>query len=83
MSGYDGMNVCSKILSALISSATTENDKVCKSVPLGNSAVNFPNMHFTEINEFTRQKANATDRFRGLPGHPWEFSSSAREVHYV
>jgi len=29
MDGYDCMNVCSKIPSALISSATTEKDKVC------------------------------------------------------
>lgn len=70
MFGYDCMSVCSKIPSALISSATTEKDKVCTSVPLGNSAVNFPNMHFTEINEFTMRKANATDSFKGLPGHP-------------
>lgn len=31
MSEYDGVNVCSKIPSALISSATTEKDKVCVS----------------------------------------------------
>lgn len=81
MYGYDCVNVCSKIPSALISSATTEKDNVCVCVPLGNSAVNFLNMHFTEINEFTMRKANATDSFKDLPGHPWEFSSSAREVH--
>lgn len=31
MYGYDCVNVCSKIPSALISSATTEKDKVCVS----------------------------------------------------
>lgn len=31
MYGYDCMNICSKIPSALISSATTEKDKVCVS----------------------------------------------------